>query len=269
MSSIDLYTATIIVSVALFVAVGSYSGRKVKELDDYFVAGRRAPTFLIVGTLVASVFSTSIFLGEAAFTYDGQMGAYILLPGIAVAGYVYGALLFGTYLWEQFGDAFITDLVADTNHGVASLDPMITAADSGADFDSVLGDFALAVALDDPEFEAGQFGFDEIDFIAVDVTLLEQDSPASVSVPAEGGATFIRSFDNADGLTLRLQTDSADDLEVRVATSTSSGGVALLADALDGATTDVSIGTWPTGTSVWVTVTNSSATAATLDASLL
>jgi len=97
-SGIDLYTVTIVVSVALFVVVGSYSGRKVKELDDYFVAGRRAPTFLIVGTLVASVFSTSIFLGEAGFTYDGQMGAYILLPGIAVAGYVYGALLFGTYL---------------------------------------------------------------------------------------------------------------------------------------------------------------------------
>lgn len=47
---------------------------------------------------MASVFSTSIFLGEAGFTYDGQMGPYILFPGIAVVGYVYGALLFGTYL---------------------------------------------------------------------------------------------------------------------------------------------------------------------------
>lgn len=53
---------------------------------------------LIVGTLVASVFSTSIFMGEAGFTYDGQMGPYILFPGIAVVGYVYGALLFGTFL---------------------------------------------------------------------------------------------------------------------------------------------------------------------------
>jgi Na+/proline symporter len=70
----------------------------VKALDDYFVAGRRAPTFLIVGTLVASVFSTTTFLGEAGFTYDGQLGPYMLLPGIAVVGYVYGALLFGTYL---------------------------------------------------------------------------------------------------------------------------------------------------------------------------
>ncbi|MEM8937454.1 MAG: sodium:solute symporter family protein, partial [Pseudomonadota bacterium] len=39
-----------------------------------------------------------IFLGEAGFTYAGQMGPYLLFPGIAVAGYVYGALLFGRYL---------------------------------------------------------------------------------------------------------------------------------------------------------------------------
>ncbi len=95
---IDIYSFTIALSLVVFVLVGGYSGRKVQAVDDYFVAGRRAPTFLIVGTLVASVFSTSIFLGEAGFTYDGQMGPYLLLPGIAVAGYVYGALLFGTFL---------------------------------------------------------------------------------------------------------------------------------------------------------------------------
>ncbi|MFT7048703.1 MAG: Na+/proline symporter [Halioglobus sp.] len=95
---IDTYIVVTVISMAIFIFVGTYTGRKVKALDDYFVAGRRAPTFLIMGTLVASVFSTTIFLGEAGFTYDGQMGPYILLPGIAVAGYVYGALLFGTFL---------------------------------------------------------------------------------------------------------------------------------------------------------------------------
>jgi Na+/proline symporter len=94
----DIYAVTITVSIAIFVLIGSYAGRGVKKLDDYFVAGRRAPTLFIVGTLVASVFSTSIFLGEAGFTYDGQMGPYILFPGIAVVGYIYGALLFGTYI---------------------------------------------------------------------------------------------------------------------------------------------------------------------------
>jgi len=84
--------------VLVFVFIGGYTGKSVKQLDDYFVAGRRAPTLLIVGTLVASLFSTAMFMGEAGFTYDGQFGPYILFPGIAIVGYVYGALLFGTYL---------------------------------------------------------------------------------------------------------------------------------------------------------------------------
>ncbi|MDA0795988.1 MAG: sodium:solute symporter family protein [Proteobacteria bacterium] len=94
----DIYTFAIAISVVIFIAVGVYAGRSVKKLDDYFVAGRQAPTLVIVGTLVASVFSTSIFLGEAGFTYDGQLGPYILMPGVAVIGYVYGALFFGTFL---------------------------------------------------------------------------------------------------------------------------------------------------------------------------
>ncbi|MEM7359403.1 MAG: sodium:solute symporter family protein [Pseudomonadota bacterium] len=94
----DIYSATIIVSIIVFVLIGNYTGRSVRELDDYFVAGRRAPTLLIVGTLVASVLSTTTFMGEAGFTYDGQMGPYILFPGLAVIGYIYGALLFGTFL---------------------------------------------------------------------------------------------------------------------------------------------------------------------------
>jgi sodium/pantothenate symporter len=95
---VDIYTLTIAASVLLFVAVGNYSGRKVHSVEDYYVAGRRAPTLLILGTLVASVFSTAIFLGEAGFTYDGQLGPYLLLPGIAVTGYIYGALFFGVFL---------------------------------------------------------------------------------------------------------------------------------------------------------------------------
>jgi len=94
----DTLTITIGVSILIYVVIGSYAGRNIKKLDDYFVAGRRAPTLLILGTLVASVMSTSIFMGEAAFTYDGQFGAYLLFPGIAVTGYMLGALFFGVYL---------------------------------------------------------------------------------------------------------------------------------------------------------------------------
>ncbi|MEM9878041.1 MAG: sodium:solute symporter family protein [Pseudomonadota bacterium] len=110
----DIFSVTLVCSILAFVAIGNYAGRSVKQLDDYFVAGRRAPTMFILGTLVASVFSSTIFLGEAGFTYAGQMGPYLLFPGIAVTGYVYGALLFGRYLRrsraptvaEYFGQRF-------------------------------------------------------------------------------------------------------------------------------------------------------------------
>ena len=91
-------TITIGISLLIYIVIGAYAGRSIKKLDDYFVAGRRAPTLLILGTLVASVMSTAIFMGEAAFTYDGQLGAYILFPGIAVTGYMLGALFFGVFL---------------------------------------------------------------------------------------------------------------------------------------------------------------------------
>ena len=94
----DIYSGAILASLIVYIAVGNYAGRRVKKLDDYFVAGRRAPTLLIVGTLVASVLSTNAFLGETGFVYEGQAGPYLLWPPIAAMGYIFGALLFGRYL---------------------------------------------------------------------------------------------------------------------------------------------------------------------------
>ncbi len=94
----DIYSGAVLISLLIYIAVGNYAGRRVKKLDDYFVAGRRAPTLLIVGTLVASVLSTNIFLGETGFVYEGQAGPYLLWPPIGAMGYIFGALLFGRYL---------------------------------------------------------------------------------------------------------------------------------------------------------------------------
>ena len=94
----DIYSTSILISIIIYLVVGNYAGRKVKHLEDYFVVGRKAPTLLIVGTLVASVLSTNAFLGETGFSYDSQGGAFILWPAIWVAGYIYGGLYFGRYL---------------------------------------------------------------------------------------------------------------------------------------------------------------------------
>jgi Na+/proline symporter len=93
----NIYTITILISILAYIAVGNYAGRKVKNLEDYFVVGRQAPTLLIVGTLVASFLSTNTFLGDAGFTY-GFNSARILLPGLFLTGYIYGAIYFGRYL---------------------------------------------------------------------------------------------------------------------------------------------------------------------------
>jgi Na+/proline symporter len=95
---LDIYTSAIVISLIVYIAIGNYAGRRVKKLDDYFVAGRKAPTILIVGTLVASLISTNAFLGETGFVYEGQAGPYLLWPGIAASFYIYGALFFGRYL---------------------------------------------------------------------------------------------------------------------------------------------------------------------------
>lgn len=94
----DIYTTTIALSIIVYIAIGNYAGRGIRKLDDYYVAGRRAPTLIIVGTLVASLMSSSMFLGEAGFAYAGQAGPYVLFPQTACIGYVLGAILFGRYL---------------------------------------------------------------------------------------------------------------------------------------------------------------------------
>jgi Na+/proline symporter len=74
----DIYTITIAISILVYIAIGNYAGKGIRNLDDYYVAGRRAPTILIVGTLVASVMSSTMFLGEAGFAYETQGGPYVL-----------------------------------------------------------------------------------------------------------------------------------------------------------------------------------------------
>ncbi len=94
----NIFTITILVSVLVYAGIGNYAGRKVKNLDDYFVAGRNAPTLMIVGTLVASFLSTNTFLAETGMAYGVNTGGWLLMPPIFAAGYVYGAVFFGRYL---------------------------------------------------------------------------------------------------------------------------------------------------------------------------
>lgn len=92
------YLIGVIVALVLFIAVGVIAGRGVKDTNDYYVAGRRAPVILIVGSLIASFLSTGAFLGDTGEVYGGFFMGIVIVGIMQASGYVYGANLFGKYI---------------------------------------------------------------------------------------------------------------------------------------------------------------------------
>ena len=149
----NLYLLGVIVAIIVFLIVGVYAGRKVKDTNDYYVAGRRAPVILIVGSLVASFLSTGAFLGDTGEVYSGFFMGIVVVGILQSLGYIYGANLFGKFIRrsgantvpEYFGKRFnsvrlkrlssITLIIAvlaymlSTVQGVATLMSEITVLD--------------------------------------------------------------------------------------------------------------------------------------------
>lgn len=110
----NIYTIGVLISIALYIIIGNYAGKKVKDVDDYYVSGRNAPTILIAGTLFASMLSTNGFMGDTGWAYSGFITAMIMINALCAAGYIFGPLLFGRYIRrmevitmpQYFGDRF-------------------------------------------------------------------------------------------------------------------------------------------------------------------
>lgn len=149
----NLYLIGILISMVIYLIVGTFAGRKVKNIDDYYVAGRRAPTILIVGSLVASFLSTGAFLGDTGEVYSGFFIPIVIVGIIQGTGYLFGSTLFGRYvrrsgaltISEYFGKRFcskklqrlagVTTIVAVTAYmlsaiqGISTLMTSITGLD--------------------------------------------------------------------------------------------------------------------------------------------
>lgn len=94
----NVYLIGMCISMVIYVLIGIFVSRGVKSANDYYVAGRRAPALLIVGSLVASYTSTGMFMGDAALCYEGAFTPIILFAGMQSAGYIIGSVFFGRYL---------------------------------------------------------------------------------------------------------------------------------------------------------------------------
>lgn len=94
----NVYFIGMCISLAVYIVIGIFISRKVKTVDDYYVAGRRAPTLLISGSLIASYVGVALFMGDAAESYSGIFSSILFLAVMQTAGYVIGAIFFGRYL---------------------------------------------------------------------------------------------------------------------------------------------------------------------------
>lgn len=110
----NVYLIGTIIEIVVFIAIGVVAGRRVQDINDYYVAGRRAPVILIVGSLTASFLSTGAFMGDTGEVYSGFFMGIVIVGIIQASGYVYGAGLFGRYIRrtqantvpEYFGQRF-------------------------------------------------------------------------------------------------------------------------------------------------------------------
>ncbi len=94
----NIYLLGMIISMVLYIIIGLIISRRVKNANDFFVAGRKAPTFLIVGSLVASYCGTGLYFGDAGESFSGFFSPLIMLGAMLTVGYVLGGVFFGRYL---------------------------------------------------------------------------------------------------------------------------------------------------------------------------
>lgn len=126
----NVYFLGMCISMVIYLFIGVFVSKKVKNADDFYVAGRQAPVYLIAGSMIASYASTSLFMGDAAECYSGAFSSLIILSTMQVAGYILGAVFFGRFLRrsntltipEFFGKRFASEKV----HILSAITAIIT-----------------------------------------------------------------------------------------------------------------------------------------------
>ena len=88
------YLIGIIITMVAYVVIGALISRGVKNADDFYVAGRNAPAFLITGSLVASFIGVGLFMGDVGECYSGFFGPIMVAVGVLSVGYIVGSVFF-------------------------------------------------------------------------------------------------------------------------------------------------------------------------------
>ena len=88
----------VFIGICVYILIGYYAGKRVKNLEDYYVSGRNSTTLFITGTMFASMLSTNGFLGDTAYAYSGNITTIFLINTLCACGYILGPLYFGRFI---------------------------------------------------------------------------------------------------------------------------------------------------------------------------
>ena len=94
----NIYLIGMCITMVLYIIVGALISRTVKNANDFYVAGRNAPAYLITGSLVASFIGVGLFMGDVGEAYSGFFGPLMIAVGVLSVGYIFGSVFFGRYL---------------------------------------------------------------------------------------------------------------------------------------------------------------------------
>jgi len=107
-NSYTLHAVFVIVYLVVLIGVGAMKALKIKSQEDFSLAGRGLPTFVLVGTLVATWIGTGSIFGNAGETYRIGMPA-LLLPIAGGLGII--AIYFLAQRIRDFGQFTIQDIL--------------------------------------------------------------------------------------------------------------------------------------------------------------
>ena len=85
-NKMNAYFMGMLFSMVVYIVLGVVISKRVRNANDFFVAGRQAPTYLIVGSLVASYCSTGLFMGDVGEAYGGFFAPFIMTVMMQVGG---------------------------------------------------------------------------------------------------------------------------------------------------------------------------------------
>lgn len=98
-------TATLTIILGLYLlgifALSLYAGTRVKNSEDYLVAGRRLPLYLAWGTLLATWFGAATVLGAAEAARNEGVRGTILDPFASGGALIIAGLFFARPLWKM------------------------------------------------------------------------------------------------------------------------------------------------------------------------